>query len=226
MIKKILTALTKDYLDNYLEDYIADNFCVEGFMDFLNEEDLSTIKSFYLKVMDDNYESPRKKEYNLFKNKILVGIADFISGFAGEINVEGYTTFRMKTHIQDFHAITDFIMDDTMMDKTLDGVVEILKLSYEMSEPLCEEFHIDIVDDEYVITDEDGNDITEQALELDAEIDEIIPILNEVSDEDILMGAIVCSAPRKVYFKNYDLINDEFFKSELTKLLGKNLIIE
>jgi putative sporulation protein YtxC len=101
----------------------------------------------------------------------------------------------MKELIKDLECIIDKVVENYMVEKEYNEFIKLLKYFVEIQESKIDEVHIIVKgNSEYLIQDENGNDILEQ---LFSELSEA-RYTGTVSVEDMLISGLITNSPGKV----------------------------
>lgn len=186
----LYNVVVEEYCKRDLQSFIADTYF---FLKYDEMKDIKEISSKSLKdeglFMDENLVFCMNK-----KNAILKKIINCIEENK-EINIKGFITFRMKELRKDLECIIDKIVENYMVEKEYNEFIKLLKYFVEIQESKIDEVNIIVKGNgEYLIQDENGNDILEQ---LFSELSEA-RYTGTVSVEDMLISGLITNAPQKV----------------------------
>lgn len=186
----LYNVVVEEYCKRDLQSFIADTYF---FLKYDEMKDIKEISARSLKdeglFMDENLVFCMNK-----KNAILKKIINCIEENK-EINIKGFITFRMKELRKDLECIIDKIVENYMVEKEYNEFIKLLKYFVEIQESKIDEVNIIVKGNgEYLIQDEDGNDILEQ---LFSELSEA-RYTGTVSVEDMLISGLITNAPQRV----------------------------
>lgn len=129
------------------------------------------------------------------KNNILKKLDEFLQE-SSEIILDGFITFRLKDINDDLTEIIDKVVEEFIIEKEYSEFIKLLKYFVDIQESRYEDVHIFIGGDgDYVIEDGLRRNITGEFFE-DFDVENI---KGEINKHDILISALITSAPQRVY---------------------------
>ncbi|MFL0251688.1 putative sporulation protein YtxC [Clostridium neuense] len=231
------------YFAEELYKYIAGDFCKNKLRElvkesyfFLNPDEIDDVCKKCSRIIL-NYETINDSNISYINmvNSIVNKIIECIKE-NDEININGFTTFRMKNIEKDFCNIIDKIIENYMVEKEYDEFIKLLKYFVDIQDSKIDELNI-YVDREgkYMLRDMDGNNIENKM------IDELCDVnVSGVNLDDVLISGLITLSPEKIIihcresFTNKEIIqtimnvfeNKVFFCDDckMCKELKRNLI--
>lgn len=128
------------------------------------------------------------------KNNMIKKIEEFLQE-SNEIILDGFITFRLKEMNSELASIIDSVIEEYILEKEYSEFIKLLKYFVEIQESRYDLINIIINEKgEYQIKDENQNNITKEFFE-DFDMDNI---KGEINKHDMLISALITSAPKKI----------------------------
>lgn len=135
----------------------------------------------------------------------------------GRINVEGLLNFRLHEYNHMLYTGTAMAIEDYAANKACEDFLNLLTYYVGIQDSRCDTVVVTQADDDYVITDLNGNNIDTDDDELFAE-----PELSPIKAEDILIGRLINIAPNRIIV-NADA--DKPIMQTLGRIFGTKLCV-
>lgn len=152
----------------------------------INEEEKRSVYTEAINLFD-------KKEH-FIKETIYNKINEFITD-NNDLNLEGFLRFRMKDFISYISILSDIALEEHLIKRDKKEFLDSLKYFIEIQEEKMELLRITIMKDgNFILSDENGNEVenlnNEELMNLAKSED--------LSNDDILISAIMTLCPRKI----------------------------
>ncbi|MBU5590628.1 putative sporulation protein YtxC [Clostridium sp. MSJ-4] len=184
--------------------YIEDNYF------FLGEDEIREVEEKIVNILKVNkgIEEEIDIYYANKKNNILTKIQECMEE-RGELNIDGYMTFRVKEIMCDIEEISNKAIERYMVEKEYNEFIKLLKYFVEIQESKFDKVNIIIAEDgTYSIKDEEGNDL------LNSFISEVIEFRfnnPSINMEDVIMSGLITNVPKFITIHGrLNCLNKEF----------------
>lgn len=177
-----------EFCKNKLEDLIKDSYF------FLNADEIDDVCERCSRIiLDYTVINDKNISYINMVNGIVNKIIECIKE-NNEININGFTTFRMKNIEKSFSEIIDKVIENYMVEKEYDEFIKLLKYFVGIQDSKIDELNI-YVDKQgkYLLKDMNGNDIENKMIDELCDID-----VNGVSVDDVLISGLITLSPKKI----------------------------
>lgn len=191
------------YSSNIIYDFISHEYEVELIQklvrqnyNYLDSADLQQIKDRCIGlIMGTGMFTTQGLIYSMnYRNNVLKKIDEYLQE-SSEIILDGFITFRLKTANDELNNIIDKVVEDYVLEKEYSEFIKLLKYFVDIQESKYQKVDIFInISGEYKVTDEQLIDITDDFFE-DFNLDNI---KGEVTKDDILVSALITTAPAKI----------------------------
>lgn len=200
------------YFGQELYKFIANKFCknklkelVKDSYFFLNDDEIDDVCQRCSEIILD-YVAINDKNITYINmiNNIINKIIECIKE-NDEININGFTTFRMKNIEKGFSDIIDKVIENYMVEREYDEFIKLLKYFVDIQDSKVDELNI-YVDKEgkYLLKDENGNDIESKM------IDELCDVnVNGVNIDDVLISGLITLSPEKIIIHCKERFNNK-----------------
>jgi putative sporulation protein YtxC len=190
----IYDFISREYEIELLDRLIKDNYS------YLDIDDLNEIKKRCAAVIIGNgVFSTQGLIYSInCRNNILKKIEEYLQE-SYEIILDGFITFRLKDINDDLSSIIDRIVEEYIVEKEYSEFIKLLKYFVDIQESKYELINIYVKKDgDYIIEDENAANITNDIFEdFTGEA-----LKGEVSKHDILISALITTAPKRLIIHN------------------------
>ena len=174
----------------------------ELMLSFIKERDLKDyIWKTYTNINEDEKKSVYTEAINLFNKKehfIKETIYNKISEFIienNDLNLDGFLKFRMKDFISYISILSDIALEEHLIKRDKKEFLDSLKYFIEIQEEKMELLRITIMKDgNFILSDENGNEVEN----LNNEELMNLAKFEDLSNDDILISAIMTLCPRKI----------------------------
>jgi putative sporulation protein YtxC len=191
------------YCSNIIYDFISHEYEVELIeklikqnYNYLDSADLQQIKDRCTGlIMGTGMFTTQGLLYSInYRNSILQKIDDYLQE-SNELILDGFITFRLRGISDDLNNIIDKVAEDYVLEKEYSEFIKLLKYFVDIQESKYElvNIYIDEIGN-YLVKDEHSTDITEELFE-DFNLENA---KGEVSKDDLLISALITSAPQKI----------------------------
>lgn len=210
-------VLFKYYIANILYETILEEFFngkinkhLNETYNFLTYKDIAIIKEAVVKVLKEEVAIDETMIFCMNrKNEALQKIITSIEGIE-ELNVKGFLNFRTKEVYKDIFLMIDKVVEKYMVEKEYNEFINLLKYFVEVQECKLErvDLFIGTSSSEYIIKDDEGNDMMESLLNDLCEN----KTMGEISKDDLIISGLITTCPRKIVIhgavkcKNKELI--------------------
>lgn len=134
------------------------------------------------------------------KNNTIKKIEEFLQE-SSEIILDGFITFRLKEMNMELSSIIDSAVEEYIIEKEYSEFIKLLKYFVDIQESRYDIVNIFINSNgEYVVEDEYSKNITKEFFE-DFNMESI---KGEINRHDMLISALITSAPKKVILHNVE----------------------
>lgn len=158
----------------------------------------------------------------LFQNRIN-SLNDVIKDFMmdeGQINIDGFIRFRLKTMKDDIQSIVDKAVEIYMIEKEYNEFIKLLKYFVEIQESKLEVVNIIIKrNGEYLVEDENGKNLFDEFIKELIESKESI----DANPEDVIISGLITNAPRHVYITNKEYCLNKEFLNTISAVFGERV---
>lgn len=128
------------------------------------------------------------------RNNILKKLDEFLQE-SSEIILDGFITFRLRDINDELTEIIDKVVEEYIIEREYSEFIKLLKYFVDIQDSKYQEVNIYInAEGEYIVEDKDGANITSEFFE-DFDIENI---KGEINKHDILISALITSAPEKI----------------------------
>jgi putative sporulation protein YtxC len=214
-----------DFISKGYESEMLDKIVTEKYS-YLEGEDIDEIRRRSMEVIDGTgVFTTQGLLYSIScRNNILKKLEEYLQENS-EIILDGFITFRLKDINQELNNILDRIVEEYVIEKEYSEFVKLLKYFVEIQDSKYSLINIIIQPDgDYRIEDDKHNDITKEFFEDFSQE----RIKGEVNKHDILISALITSAPSRLVVhcientKNQDAIDTikSIFLDKLTICSG------
>lgn len=159
----------------------------------------------------------------LFQNRIN-SLNDVIKKFMmdeGQINIDGFIRFRLKTMKDDIQSIVDKAVEVYMIEKEYNEFIKLLKYFVEIQESKLEVVNIIIKrNGEYLVEDKNGKNLFDEFIKELIESKESI----DANPEDIIISGLITNAPKHVYITNKEYCLNKDFLNTISAVFGERVM--
>lgn len=159
----------------------------------------------------------------LFQNKIN-SLNDVIKDFMideGQINIDGFIRFRLKTMKDNIQSIVDKAVEVYMIEKEYNEFIKLLKYFVEIQESKLEVVNIIIKrNGEYLVEDENGKNLFDEFIKELIESKERI----DANPEDVIISGLITNAPRHIYITNKKYCLNKEFLNTISAVFGERVM--
>lgn len=200
------------YFSEELYKYIANEFCKNKLMSlvkdsyfFLNADEIDDVcKRCSDIILNYTVINDKNISYINMINSIINKIIECIKE-NDEININGFTTFRMKNIEKGFSDIIDKVIENYMVEREYDEFIKLLKYFVDIQDSKVDELNI-YVDKEgkYLLQDMNGNNVENKM------IDELCDVnVNGVNVDDVLISGLITLSPKKIVIHCKESFNNK-----------------
>lgn len=186
--EELYKFIANEFCKNKLEDLVKESYF------FLNTDEIDDVCERCSRIiLDYTVINDKNISYINIINGILNKIIDCIKE-NNEININGFTTFRMKNIEKSFSEIIDKVIENYMVEKEYDEFIKLLKYFVDIQDSKIDELNI-YVDKQgkYLLKDMNGNDIENKMIDELCDID-----VNGVNADDVLISGLITLSPKKI----------------------------
>lgn len=188
LAKALAEFIISTYEERIIAKIIGTNY---GY--FTKSEKLSIHEkaSYIAKNRDENFL------YTLLylrrRNEIVESLIEYLN-LSYSIIIEGFVNFRLKGYTKLLEELVDKSVDDFLVEKEYSEFIKLLKYFVSIKESGYDNIHVIAWDHRYILTDNDGVEISDRALvELGKELG-----TGFITEDDLLISSLVTLAPKHV----------------------------
>lgn len=189
---------------------------------FLKQDEILDVEEQIIMIL--NMEERLNNDIFVYCFNKINSIVDKIKGCIeenGEININGFITFRMRELTEDIEDLVDKIVEKYIVEKEYEEFIRLLKYFVEIQESKIE--RVDIYINSfglYTIEDEQGRDILSIFLkELTTSDMNIV----DVNTEDIVISGLITNVPNKINIYGYQNCKNKEFINTIVNVFGERV---
>lgn len=194
----------KEFLGGKINKYLSETYS------FLNYKDIAIINDVVHKVLNEEVAIDETMIFCMNRKNDALQKIILCLDEVEELNVKGFLNFRSKELNKDIVAMVERIVEKYMVEKEYNEFINLLKYFVEVQD--CKLERVDLFvgknGSDYILRDDDGNDMMESLLNELCENKTI----EEISKDDLIISGLITTCPRKIVIhsssrcKNKELI--------------------
>lgn len=223
--KEIFYSYASEIIYNFISlEYEPEilNKLIESNYDYMDKTDIDEIKERCISIVSGNgLFSSEDLVYSMsYRNNVLKKIEEYLQD-SSEIIIEGFITFRLKEFSSSLKEIIDRTVEDFVVEREYSEFIKLLKYFLEIQESKYDLINIIVNSDgDYLLKDKDLKDISKEVFE-DFSND---TIKGEIDKHDMLVSAIITSAPKKIIIHGVENSKSVETIDTLKSIFGENLV--
>ncbi|HML87330.1 MAG TPA: putative sporulation protein YtxC [Methylomusa anaerophila] len=209
--------LLKDDASRILANWIVEheelnivNKIIEQNYHYFNPDERQSVRKNTLATLHsanscDNLGFSAAARHKLILNRIM----EYLDNHH-ELVMEGFVNFRLKDYHQKLSLTVDRVVDDFMMELEYKEFIRVLRYFVDVQEPRVEEAHVIISGNgNFKILDQNSNAISNQYLDNLVLKSQSTADINEISQEDLLISALITIAPHSIIIHSSSHARDQ-----------------
>ncbi len=183
-LKARLTEIIEDYILIELQEIFIQGMIRQHYFYFSRQE---RDKVFYYSKLRNSNASQQVRQ------QLRQKLHDYLL-HNRHLNIQGFVYFRLQCYVAELRKIVESSVDDYLIEKEYQEFIKLLKYFVEIQEPKVVEAHI-LLDKSGGFQIRDGK---RQLMEQDYEQINAAYLKDQVDSEDLLVSALVTTAPGRV----------------------------
>jgi len=216
MFNKRISLGIYDYLNTFVEPYIIKEFINQEY----NYFNIDERKEIQLRSQNETIKPRLDKERQLeIKNGVVSELENYLET-NNEINIKGFTIFRLKEYIESVKSIVDEAVEDFLMDKEYNEFIKLLRYFVDIQDSKVETVHIYMKEEnDYSIFDDYGKEMNNEYLKLIAtEMRE-----NDLSYDDLLISSLITIAPNNIVIHKTGNCSFDYIIGTITRIFNNKV---